>query len=148
MNAGCVEQIGPPEIIYCCPATPFVARFLGLTNLAEGKITAPGRIASAWGEIRAETTDHQPGDRVSVLIRPEAAKLMTSHQSTGSGTIIRGQLLSRSFRGGRYRVQVQPETGPPLSFELASTGALPIGPGDQMTIGLDPNGIALLPATD
>ena len=35
MNQGRAEQIGPPHEAYERPATPFVASFLGKTNLAE-----------------------------------------------------------------------------------------------------------------
>jgi thiamine transport system ATP-binding protein len=148
MNAGRVEQIGPPETIYCCPTTPFVAHFLGLTNLAEGQIIGQGWVALAWGEIRVDTGDHQPGDQVSVLIRPEAATLRAGDQLMGKRNVIRGTLTTRSFRGGRYRVRVQPETGQPLDFELTAIGALPVSPGSRVTIELDPGGIALLPAMD
>jgi ABC-type Fe3+/spermidine/putrescine transport system ATPase subunit len=148
MNAGRVEQIDPPETIYCCPATPFVARFLGLTNLAEGHVIGQGRLASAWGEITVDTQDYQSGHQVSVLIRPEAARLVAEDPPQDHENIIRGQLTARSFRGGRYRVRVQPETGPPLTFELTAIGALPVSPGSRVTIELDPGGIALLPAKE
>jgi ABC-type Fe3+/spermidine/putrescine transport system ATPase subunit len=154
MNAGRVEQIGPPETIYRYPATPFVARFLGLTNLAEGTVVEQGRVASAWGEIAVGADDHQPGDRVSVLIRPEAASVLDDGASssetsaTSEGNIIRGLLVTRSFRGGRYRVQVQPVTGPSLTFELAAVSALRVEPGDRVTIALDPAGVVLLSAVE
>jgi len=86
MNAGRVEQIGPPESIYRCPATPFVAHFLGLTNLAGGRVIDPGRVASAWGDIATGTGDYGPGDPVSVLIRPEAASLEADAASPRPGT--------------------------------------------------------------
>ena len=146
MNAGRVEQIGPPETIYRRPATPFVARFLGLTNLAEGTVVERGRVASAWGEITVDTGGYRAGDRVSVLIRPEAAGIVNG-DAPGSGNLIRARLVARSFRGGRYRVQAQPEAGPLLTFELASVGALPAEPGAYVTIAFDPAGVALLPAS-
>jgi ABC-type Fe3+/spermidine/putrescine transport system ATPase subunit len=157
MNAGHVEQIDSPESIYCCPASPFVAHFLGLTNLAEGIVTGRGQVASAWGEIAAVTDDHRAGNQVSVLIRPEAASLAADgasfewHRdatSTGDRNVIRGRLVARSFRGGRYRVRVQPDTGPPLTFELSVVGALPIKPGDRVAVALDPAGVVLLPPSD
>jgi ABC-type Fe3+/spermidine/putrescine transport system ATPase subunit len=148
MNAGRVEQIGPPEVIYRCPATSFVAHFLGLTNLAEGQIMGRGLVASAWGEIRADTRDHETGDQVSVLIRPEAARLTAKGSEWMGGNTLRGRLVARSFRGGRYKVQVQPETGPTLTLELAVVDALPIKPGEQVVVILDPAGIVLLPGAD
>ena len=148
MNSGRMEQIGPPELIYRQPATAFVARFLGLTNLAEGKVIDRGRIASEWGEISATTNDHRPGDRASVLIRPEAANLRTADSQVMPSTVdnsLQGRLLSRSFRGGRYQVQIQPEIGPRLTFELTTASALSVAPGDLVTIQLDPAGVVLLP---
>jgi ABC-type Fe3+/spermidine/putrescine transport system ATPase subunit len=146
MNAGRVEQIGPPETIYCCPATPFVAHFLGLTNLAQGQVVDQERVASAWGMVTTATGNRSVGERVSVLIRPEAAKLVADDTSPAGENIIRGRLAGRSFRGGRYRVKIEPETGPLLTFVLSATGPLPVAPGDRVTIVLDPAGIALLPA--
>jgi ABC-type Fe3+/spermidine/putrescine transport system ATPase subunit len=145
MNAGCIEQIGSPETIYRCPATPFVAHFLGLTNLAEGRVTGAGQVTSAWGQIRTETDSYRPGDRVSVLIRPEAARLNPNAVPSEGGNIIYGKLINRSFRGGRYRVQVKPQAGPVLALELSAIGSLPVQPGDHVTIQLDPAGVALLP---
>lgn len=148
MNAGRVEQIGPPETIYHCPATPFVAHFLGLTNLSEGRIIDQDRVASAWGEIRADTREYVAGDRVSVLILPEAARLTAASRASGGGNTVRGRLTARSFRGGRYQVKVQPDEGPPLTLELAAVDALPLRPGDQVMVLLVPTGVVLLPAAD
>jgi ABC-type Fe3+/spermidine/putrescine transport system ATPase subunit len=145
MNAGRIEQIGSPETIYRCPATPFVAYFLGLTNLAEGHVSGPREVASAWGQIVTELGSYRPGDRVSVLIRPEAARLNADSTHSEGKNIISGKLIDRSFRGGLYRVQVKPQRGPVLAFELSAIDNLPARPGDQVTIQLDPAGVVLLP---
>ncbi|ANH38996.1 Spermidine/putrescine import ATP-binding protein PotA [Nocardioides dokdonensis FR1436] len=44
MNAGHIEQMGPPELLYESPATTFVANFLGQSNLVAARVTgtAPG----------------------------------------------------------------------------------------------------------
>ena len=47
MNHGRVEQIGPPHEAYERPATPFVASFLGRTNLVNGATVRPEKIAFA-----------------------------------------------------------------------------------------------------
>ncbi|BCJ58467.1 hypothetical protein Jiend_18890 [Micromonospora endophytica] len=39
MNAGRIEQLGAPTDIYEYPATPFVANFLGQSNLIEAEVT-------------------------------------------------------------------------------------------------------------
>ena len=45
MNQGRAEQIGPPHEAYERPATPFVANFLGKTNLVDGATVRPERIS-------------------------------------------------------------------------------------------------------
>jgi putative spermidine/putrescine transport system ATP-binding protein len=47
MNQGRAEQIGPPHEAYERPATPFVANFLGKTNLVNGATVRPERISFA-----------------------------------------------------------------------------------------------------
>jgi putative spermidine/putrescine transport system ATP-binding protein len=47
MNKGRAEQIAPPHEAYERPATPFVANFLGKTNLVDGRAVRPERIAFA-----------------------------------------------------------------------------------------------------
>lgn len=143
MNRGHIEQSGPPEEIYRSPATPFVARFLGLRNLAEGQVLGPNRVASPWGELAVATEDYAPGQAVTVLIRPEAARL---YQEKGEGGLsLPGTLVDRSFRGGRYQIQIQPDPGPALTFDLTTVAPLSLASGDPLTLSLDPAGIVLLP---
>jgi putative spermidine/putrescine transport system ATP-binding protein len=47
MNHGKAEQVGPPHEAYEKPATPFVANFLGKTNLVNGTTVRPERISFA-----------------------------------------------------------------------------------------------------
>ena len=48
MVRGHVEQVGPPEVVYGEPATPFVATFVGTANLVHGRIARAWR-SPAWG---------------------------------------------------------------------------------------------------
>ena len=76
MNRGVIEQLGPPEEIYECPSTPFVAGFIGVSNLM------PGSVASVNGSqadvrldsgptVRAESAGVASGDRCYIVVRPE-----------------------------------------------------------------------------
>jgi len=106
-------------------------------------------VASAWGYLAATTNRHQPGEHVSVLIRPEAGRLYSARSAEPAPpvtiNILHGKLTSRSFRGGRYRVNVQPETGPALTFELTVVNSFSLSPGDPVTLTLDPAGVVVLP---
>ncbi|MDR2739354.1 MAG: ABC transporter ATP-binding protein [Treponema sp.] len=84
MNQGNVLQVGTPHEIYESPATGFVAKFIGETNLFDGEIISAAPIQKAEGEymvdldisglgrIKVTTVDEfKPGQQVSFTIRPE-----------------------------------------------------------------------------
>jgi putative spermidine/putrescine transport system ATP-binding protein len=73
MRAGRVEQVGPPLEVYRQPATAFVARFIGSTNLLHGRLEAGGRAAvNGVAFDLGEPTDEDP---VLISVRPEDAHL-------------------------------------------------------------------------
>jgi len=146
MESGRALQIGRPEEVYRRPATPAVARFLGLTNLLEGHViqTTPLTVETAIGVF---PLDHHPSPitryppPVTVLIHPEAA----STCPTGGAALVEGTLTGRSFRGGHYQVEVAHPAGPRLTFALrAAPFELP-PIGQPIQLYLDPNAITLLP---
>jgi spermidine/putrescine transport system ATP-binding protein len=84
MNQGDVLQVGTPHEIYESPATDFVARFIGETNLFDGVVASavyldkpdPEYMAELdipeLGRIKVTTVDAvQVGQQVSFTIRPE-----------------------------------------------------------------------------
>jgi iron(III) transport system ATP-binding protein len=71
MNAGRIEQIGTPWQIYNEPATPFVADFMGVSNLIQGVVRAQDVVACDQFALRCNTHDHSVGTRVQLLLRPE-----------------------------------------------------------------------------
>jgi iron(III) transport system ATP-binding protein len=85
MKAGRVVQVGSPSELYTRPATPFVAEFLGQSNLIAGRLVervAHGEPRSGIDRVRVETAlgplvafaDRRlpPGaERVTLAIRPE-----------------------------------------------------------------------------
>jgi spermidine/putrescine transport system ATP-binding protein len=85
MNAGKIEQIGSPNEIYENPTTPFVADFIGDTNLFQGRIasTHPAAIEivterglKMWVKPQP-TWNGAPPMNVVVSIRPENIHLGT-----------------------------------------------------------------------
>ncbi len=152
MNLGQIEQIGTPEEIYRRPASEFVARFLGMTNLSPGRVLSTSTVTSDWGILHPIVNDFRPGDAVTVLIRPEAALLtaaaMDTHTALQGYILVSGRLASRLFRGEHYRIQLQPEQGPLLTFHLSAIQALHVQPGERITLAIDPLGVVLLPPAD
>jgi len=76
MNDGRLEQIGTGREIYERPKTPFVAGFIGDTNLIEVVRREPGRYATPDGALSLELPD--AGDRATVSLRPERLRVGTA----------------------------------------------------------------------
>ena len=67
MNHGRAEQIGPPHEAYERPATPFVANFLGRTNLVNGTTVRPEKIWFATSRPRRQGAHaHLPGQPLAL----------------------------------------------------------------------------------
>ncbi|MFQ3547565.1 MAG: ABC transporter ATP-binding protein [Termitinemataceae bacterium] len=87
MCQGDVLQVGTPHEIYESPATDFVARFIGETNLFDGTVTAVEQAGDELlatldipelGQIKVTTVDSvAPGMKVSFTIRPEKIAIST-----------------------------------------------------------------------
>ncbi|MBS1253116.1 MAG: Spermidine/putrescine import ATP-binding protein PotA [Anaerolineales bacterium] len=125
MQAGNIVQRGTPEEAYRRPATPFVARFLGLTNLLSGEVvgTDPASVETPLGRLQVDSSGAGAGERVTVLARPEAAYVVAP--GSYADNIIEGTLTDRSFRGSHYQIEVQPAGGPTLTFELDASSDMP-----------------------
>lgn len=102
MQNGQIEQIGTPESIYQRPQTPFVAEFLGKTNLIAGE--AKGDCADTLlGRLPLDC--HAEG-KVLLSVRPEHLTIEDCNEGHPNG--FRGKIVMREFKGHdlTYRVQI------------------------------------------
>lgn len=99
MNHGRLEQLDIPEEIYHCPRTEFVADFIGLTNIIQGRVISPGIVETEIGRIPCDTTSC--ADEMTLSIRPELIDMKTNGQFDGV-------ISDKIFKGDRfiYRVSV------------------------------------------
>lgn len=132
MNQGHVEQIGSPQEIFAAPASPFVARFLELTNILEGELilrSGGSVLITSVGEFPINKS-LTPG-KVKALIRPDNVILGDSSECKLQGTI-----LDCSFRGNWQRITIainQVE----LTFDFPSYLGIPTA-GQTIVLSLDP----------
>jgi spermidine/putrescine transport system ATP-binding protein len=95
MNQGDVLQVGTPHEIYESPGTDFVARFIGDTNLFDGKVVSVRRMDKEpveymleldipdLGIIKVTTVDEtQVGQTVSFTVRPEKIVIAKERSAT------------------------------------------------------------------
>jgi spermidine/putrescine transport system ATP-binding protein len=124
MNHGKVEQIGSPQQIYEKPQTPFVADFIGDTNLFRGKVDGfhPSMI---W-----VTTDR-------------GLKMTAQPLDTGKAAPVSGQVVL-SVRPEKIQLSLQPLSEPMNCFEGRLKNVMYLGTyvhcvvellsGDQVTV--------------
>ena len=136
MSQGQIEQDATPEHLYRHPATPFVARFLGFTNLLEARCQPGDWLETPLGVWPIAADHHSAGDTVTVLIRPEAASL-----ESNEGIPIEGEVVATLFRGRFYQLMLA-ANGQQLTFELPLVSPPPAG--SWVTLWLDADSISVL----
>ncbi len=145
MREGRIEQQGTPEAMYLRPISPFSARFLGMSNILEGRLTSlqPPTIATSFASIQAATLPPglRVGDAVTLVIRPEAAQ--TAHATQLAVNLITFTLIHRSFRGAHTLVQLlAPDEHTVLSFELPGMSCR-ARTGEKITMAIDPAAVVV-----
>jgi spermidine/putrescine ABC transporter ATP-binding subunit len=96
MNAGLVEQCDDPRTVYERPLTPFVAQFIGTSNLFTGtsrSLAGNELMLEVSGDERVvlpAVVGHRVGDPITFSVRPE--KMMLSAEPVADGTRLRGTI--------------------------------------------------------
>jgi len=138
MNHGAIEQIGTPLEIYRDPATPFVADFVGKTNLLPARRVDETTILV--GERRfACDADAAMAAAVAlqVFFRPEDVLVRGVDDATPNG--VAGTVDKVEFLGAQSRLTLRVEGIPQALFADLSVNdlsALRLGPGDALRIAI------------
>ncbi len=117
---GKVEQVGTPEDVYDRPDTPFVADFIGTTNVVEG--------------VAAVTLFGTEGP---YALRPERLQLLVGEHSPGPGSGgATGHVVDLVSAGAQFRRVVALDLGPSWVVTTPATGDSSSGPrrGDRVTL--------------
>lgn len=136
MARGRVEQEGSPDEIYYRPKTPFVADFIGETNLLEGTLRGDSVELAPDVLVKATADLHAPeGSSVIVSVRPEAIR--TGHGAEGREVRWTGTVEEVIFRGTTALVAVR--IGDRLRVTALADGrsAGRLSIGTPLELGLD-----------
>jgi putative spermidine/putrescine transport system ATP-binding protein len=135
MNAGHIEQLGPPTAIYSRPATPFVAEFVGLTNRLAGVVKG-GEVEVRGTRLPLVKPDSTEGPAIA-LVRPEAVSVVSDgDMSPGPLT---GSVISIVFLGATSRVSVDLGDVTVLAqLPTSAVGAITAGTKVRLSLRTDP----------
>ena len=132
MNAGRLEQLDAPQVLYAAPRSTFVADFVGLMNrvpaeVADGHVRVLGaRLPALEGSVTA--------GRGVALIRPEQLALVPGEAGAS-------RVVAVSFQGPVSRARVRTAEGTELVVLLAGPAAAGLAEGSPVDVRVDAAGL-------
>jgi spermidine/putrescine transport system ATP-binding protein len=138
MNAGRIEDEGPPERVYARPATRFTAGFMGESTMLPGTVTKHGAIETPLGSFAATHTAGT-GVQVTLAIRPEHIGL-----AKGGGNLGKGTVTDVVFQGGFKRVLARSLAGDGFPIISKLPADSPVKPGMTVSFACDPAHLIVL----
>ena len=148
MNAGRVEQLGTGEEVYHRPRTPFVAGFLGESNLLPVRVVAARghevelQSADGWRLTVTSPAPCAAGEARLISVRPERVRLA---RAAPGGPALPGRILEATFLGATVRLVVEMESRQRLTVLSPETGATGAAePGAVVDCTFDPADAVLL----
>ena len=143
MRAGALEQVDRPDAIYRDSITPFVAEFLGVTNLLSGKITrregAHAVIEAGATEFHMEGVVRGLGETVAFCLRPEALRVIAPGGAIPERwALLEARITRIEFLGALTRVETQLTDGTMLRVALLDQPLETLSLGHPLTLAYDP----------
>ena len=146
MNKGEIAQLGDAEELYRRPASVFVARFIGRTNVIGAVVvrSEDGRveidIAGQRHSVESKAPDLRPGLAVKAVVRPEAIGISASDGAGG----IAGVVASCTYLGEKCEYVVEAAG---IALQIAKPNPQPndrLAPGATVSVHFPSIGIQLL----
>jgi ABC-type Fe3+/spermidine/putrescine transport system ATPase subunit len=152
LDRGKVVQLGAPEALYEAPATPFVARFLGESNLFHGTLELRGAEAVLVdGEARwlvdaaaAERVGIGPGAQATAVVRPERMTIAAAGAPLDAANLASGVVAETVYLGAARKVVVDLPRGGSVQVRLESRADAVFAQGDPVVVGWAPGDAALV----
>jgi ABC-type Fe3+/spermidine/putrescine transport system ATPase subunit len=143
MRAGRILQLGEPADIYYRPADPFVAGFIGETNLIPVTVTGregghvsytSGEIADAGGSIPADMVagDVREGPAL-MMVRPELIRRCDRGEPADCS--LTATITEVFTKGGTVQYRARTPKGLDLAIEIQGTSQLPMQLGEAVRLG-------------
>jgi len=146
MNAGKIEQVDAPHLLYTKPRTRFVAGFVGRTNLLEARVEAsalmlgglllgPAALAGIAPDVSGE---------VLLSLRPQAMSLHLSEPPREDNALtLPVELLERTYLGEAWDYVLRPE-GAALRLRAAAPPLAAYPVGAKLWLRIDSQQIAVV----
>ncbi|HMJ34852.1 MAG TPA: ABC transporter ATP-binding protein [Baekduia sp.] len=149
MNEGRIEQAGSPVELYETPDTEFVARFLGVSNLVDAKLSErAGDLCTVVTHdgarllVPSGRLGQDAADAVRVGVRPEKIDLVAAGTEVPAGrNVLRGTVTVGAFLGVSVQYLVRAAGGEELTVfaqNRSGSDSSAFGPGQDVLLTWEP----------
>lgn len=127
MDKGKIVQIGTPTDLYSNPATPFIANFVGTSNILKGTVMEEEKgltVIKGEGFVLRSSNKSDKKD-VDIIIRPEHVRVEPADKDIDPGqtNIVEGEVIMATYLGSIVRYDVQVGSYQLIVDTTYSTGA-------------------------
>jgi spermidine/putrescine transport system ATP-binding protein len=137
MNDGIIQQIGTPMDIYNEPKNPFVADFIGESNIITGHMVQDLEVNFMNRNFQCVDKGFAPGEPVDVVIRPEDIYLLPNPEKGQ----FRGTVKSCTFKGVHYEMFINTPDG----YEIQVQDYNAFAPGTEVGMLIKPADLHVMP---
>ncbi len=133
MNQGRIEQLGTPKEIYDAPRSPFVARFIGGSNILTGRALDASRIEIAGAPLLTSGRTLRAGETVPMSVRQHEVELLDKAPA-GTPNVLRAIVSRGIFLGASrdYTVLLDDKT----EMRVTAAADRDIAPGAEVWLRL------------
>jgi ABC-type Fe3+/spermidine/putrescine transport system ATPase subunit len=152
LELGKIAQLGSPTEVYRRPATPFVAGFVGSTNLVPGSVTGVqpnGSLAIRvlGRDVEAPRQDGlEAGDPILLSLRPDDLEVIEDRERDQFPHVFEGRLQNSVFIGDMLRIEVD-VNGETLRIHVTGRARFSILQQRPETVLFALGELVILPAT-
>jgi spermidine/putrescine transport system ATP-binding protein len=145
MNGGHIEQLGTPSDLYERPRTPFVAGFLGVSNLLEGTVSGFDRVKLSDGtevQVQREALSGRSGI-VQIGVRPEKIRIGGDEPNSLTGTV-----SESAYIGVSTQYILDTPAGPVTVYVQNDRSGAQVATGERLTLSWSPESTFVVDAQE
>lgn len=145
MNDGEILQIGTPTDLYSNPKTPFIADFVGTSNIIPGKVLDPedGLTVIQIGNQKIKSVASPDRKDVQVVLRPENINVLDGN-SIDYDNSFDGQILFSTYLGSTVRYDIKVGEYTLTADTTYESGNQIMKSGATVKLGVSPERVLLI----
>jgi iron(III) transport system ATP-binding protein len=148
MRNGAIEQQGPPQALYHCPATTFVANFIGESNVVDAELKERGKqYQIVFGDATVDVAAGMPSVNrtgpIKLSLRPEVLEVLPREEAACVQTL-NGVIVQRAYMGPVIEYSIKTMVGE--LFTRVPAYGNQFQENDEICVRIRPEDIIIIPA--